>query len=113
MSCHDFGTTNQEIYSLRSMDALVKLNELIFRMGRLEQLGSEVIKQQAASKEFYTVKEIGKFVDLSPYTVREHCRLLDFFIRGSKQPRRFDPSRNSGCVASVNFATEWQSSFLS
>lgn len=68
-------TDNRDEYFLNSTDHLLKLNEVIYRLGRLEQLVTEAIKQQAPSKEFYTVEEFGKLVDLSPYTVREHCRL--------------------------------------
>lgn len=68
-------TENRDDYFLNSTDHLLKLNEVIYRLGRLEQLVTEAIKQQAPSKEFYTVEEFGKLVDLSPYTVREHCRL--------------------------------------
>lgn len=68
-------TDNRDDYFLNSTDPLLKLNEVIYRLGRLEQLVTEVIQQQAPSKEFYTVEEFGKLVELSPYTVREHCRL--------------------------------------
>ena len=53
----------------------MKLNEVLFRLRRLEELIGEVVKQQAPSKDFYTVEEFAKLVDLSSYTVREHCRL--------------------------------------
>ena len=68
-------TDNRDEYFLNSTDPLLKLNEVIFRLRRLEDLVLEISKQQAPSKEFYTVEEFGKLVDLSPYTVREHCRL--------------------------------------
>ena len=69
------GTDNRDQYFLGSTDPLLKLNEVIYRLGRLEELVTEAIKQQAPSKEFYAVEEFAKLVDLSPYTVREHCRL--------------------------------------
>jgi len=62
-------------YFLNSTDPLLKLNEVIFRLRRLEDLVLEITKQQAPSKELYSVEEFGKLVNLSPYTVREHCRL--------------------------------------
>ena len=74
-NCRKGSMDDHDQYSQRSTDALVKLNELIFRMGRLEQLVTEVLKQEGPSKEFYTVEEFGKLVELSSYTVREHCRL--------------------------------------
>lgn len=62
-------------YFVRSGDVHLKLNEILFRLNRLEECLSQVIKQQAPAKDFYTVEEFGKLVDLAPYTVREHCRL--------------------------------------
>lgn len=66
---------NRDDYFLNSTDHLLKLNEVLYRLGRLEQLLEDVLKQQAPAKEVYTVEEFGKLVDLSAYTVREHCRL--------------------------------------
>lgn len=68
-------TDDRDDYFLKSTDTLLKLNEVIYRLGRLEKLVTDAINQQAPSKEFYTVEEFGKLVDSSPYTVREHCRL--------------------------------------
>jgi hypothetical protein len=69
------GATDRDEYFLGSSDPQLKLNEILFRLRRLEELIAQVLKQQAPSKEFYTVEEFGKLVDLAPYTVREHCRL--------------------------------------
>jgi hypothetical protein len=66
---------NRDEYFFGSSDPQLKLNEILFRLRRLEELIAQVLKQQAPSKEFYTVEEFGKLVDLAPYTVREHCRL--------------------------------------
>jgi Helix-turn-helix domain len=68
-------TENRDDYFLNTNDSLLKLNEIIYRLGRLEAQFAEIAKQQAPSKEFYTVEEFANLVDLSSYTVREHCRL--------------------------------------
>jgi hypothetical protein len=62
-------------YFVRTSDIQLKLNEILFRLRRLEDVILQVVKQQAPSKEFYAVEEFAKLVDLSSYTVREHCRL--------------------------------------
>lgn len=70
------GTGNdRDDYFVRSADVLLKLNEIIFRLTRLEDRIAQVIKDQAPPKEYYTVEEFSKLADLAPYTVREHCRL--------------------------------------
>ena len=70
------GTTDtRDEYFFGSGDPQLKLNEILFRLRRLEELLVQVVKQQAPSKEFYTVEEFAKLVDLAQYTVREHCRL--------------------------------------
>lgn len=68
------GGTDDEHF-IKSGDALMKLNEILFRIRRLEEALGEHLKQQAPSKDFYSVEEFGKLVALAPYTVREHCRL--------------------------------------
>lgn len=68
-------TDDRDGYFVRTSDTQLKLNEILFRLRRLEDIILQVVKQQASSKEFYAVEEFAKLVDLSPYTVREHCRL--------------------------------------
>jgi hypothetical protein len=66
---------DRDAYFIKSPDAQLKLNEIIFRLNRLEDLLRQVLNEQAPAKDFYSVEEFGKLVDLAPYTVREHCRL--------------------------------------
>jgi hypothetical protein len=66
---------DRDAYFIKSPDAHLKLNEIIFRLNRLEELLRQVLKEQAPAKDFYSVEEFGKLVDLASFTVREHCRL--------------------------------------
>jgi hypothetical protein len=72
---HKGATDTRDEYFYGSGDPQLKLNEILFRLRRLEELVVQVLKQQAPSKEFYTVEEFAKLVELASYTVREHCRL--------------------------------------
>ena len=73
---------DRDQYFIKSSDAQLKLNEIIFRLKRLEDLLGQVLKEQAPAKDYYTVEEFAKLVDLASYTVREHCRLGR--LRGEK-----------------------------
>ena len=66
---------DRDAYFIKSPDAHLKLNEIIFRLNRLEELLRQVLKEQAPAKDWYRVEEFAKLEDLAPYTVREHCRL--------------------------------------
>ncbi len=66
---------DRDDYFIKSPDAHLKLNEIIFRLSRLEDLLRQVLKEQSPAKDYYTVEEFARLVDLAPYTVREHCRL--------------------------------------
>jgi Helix-turn-helix domain len=73
---------NPNEYFLKSGDLRLKLDQLLFKVNRLEELLRQVIKDQAPAKDYYTVAEFAELVGLEKYTVREHCRLGR--LRGEK-----------------------------
>lgn len=66
---------DQDEFFIRSSDVQLKLNEILVRLRKIENqlVLSNIL--QVPQKELYSVEEFAELVGLTPYTVREHCRL--------------------------------------
>ena len=59
------------------------LEQVLERLGRIEAMLVEM-RQQPATKEWYTTAEVAATLGRAEYTVREHCRLGR--IQAKKKP---------------------------